>query len=144
VIDSYRDLDVWQEAMTLVEEIYALSRRFPTDEYFGLTAQLRRAAVSVPSSVAEGSTCGGNRGYSRLVSKAMAATAEVETQLLVAERLHLAEAGATDAVLRQCGRVSGLLSRLHESLRGETSPVPEPQSSIPGLESCSSTTCNLA
>jgi hypothetical protein len=52
---SFRDLDVWQEAMTLVEEIYAVSKLFPRDEIFGLTAQIRKAAVSVPSNIGEGS-----------------------------------------------------------------------------------------
>src|SRR4026207_786017 len=51
---SFRDLDVWQESMTLVEEIYALSKRFPSEERFGLTSQLRRAAVSIPSNIGEG------------------------------------------------------------------------------------------
>jgi four helix bundle protein len=51
---SFRRLDVWQEAMTLVEEIYVQSKRFPVDERFGLTSQLRRAAVSVPSNIGEG------------------------------------------------------------------------------------------
>ena len=52
---SFRDLEVWQESMTLVEEIYALSKRFPSEERFGLTSQLRRAAVSIPSNIGEGS-----------------------------------------------------------------------------------------
>jgi four helix bundle protein len=51
---SFRNLEVWQESMTLVEEIYAASRSFPRDELFGLTAQLRKAAVSIPSNIGEG------------------------------------------------------------------------------------------
>ena len=54
ITGSFRDLEVWQESMTLVEEIYALSKRFPADERFGLTSQLRRAAVSIPSNIGEG------------------------------------------------------------------------------------------
>jgi four helix bundle protein len=52
---SFRDLEVWQHAMTLVEQIYGVSRGFPREEQFGLTAQLRRAAVSIPSNIGEGS-----------------------------------------------------------------------------------------
>jgi len=54
VKSSFRDLHVWQEAMLLVEDVYRLSRRFPPDEKFGLTSQLRRAAVSIPSNIGEG------------------------------------------------------------------------------------------
>ncbi|MDQ3994303.1 MAG: four helix bundle protein [Actinomycetota bacterium] len=54
MIESYRDLIVWKKAIALVFEIYGLSRRFPADERFGLTAQLRRAAISIPSNIAEG------------------------------------------------------------------------------------------
>lgn len=54
VTASFRDLDVWQESMTLVQEIYAVSKAFPADERFGLTSQIRRASVSIPSNIGEG------------------------------------------------------------------------------------------
>jgi four helix bundle protein len=116
VIDTHRELEVWQEAMTLVEQVYALSRRFPTDEHFGLAAQLRNAAVSIPSCIAEGNACGIACDYLRFISRAAGSTAEVETQLLVAGRLRLAEPLAADAVLQQCDRVGAMLRHLRESV----------------------------
>ena len=116
MIEAHRELDVWQEAMTLVEQVYALSRHFPTDEHFGLSAQLRNSAVSIPSCIAEGSACEVTGDYLRFISMAATSTAEVETQLLVAGRLQLAERDAVDAVLHQCDRVGAMLRRLRESV----------------------------
>ncbi|MEM1116359.1 MAG: four helix bundle protein [Bacteroidota bacterium] len=86
-IESYRDLRVWQEAMDLVEAVYTASGRFPSDERFGLTAQVRRAAVSVPSNIAEGWGRGKTGEYRQFLRYARASLKEVETQILVAERL---------------------------------------------------------
>ena len=81
MIETYRELDVWQEAMMLVEQVYALSRRFPSDEHFGLGAQLRNAAVSIPSRIAAGNASDASGEYVRLMSLAAGSTAEVQTQL---------------------------------------------------------------
>ena len=78
VVRNYRDLLVWQKAMSLVEEIYALTRQFPADERFGLVVQLRRAAVSIPSNLAEGQA---------RKSHAEGSLAEVDTQLTLSQRL---------------------------------------------------------
>ena len=120
MIDSHRELDVWQEAMLLVEQVYALSRRFPSDEHFGLGTQLRNSAVSIPSRIAEGSACGVGGEYLRFISMAAGSTAEVETQLQVAGRLRLAEPVAADAVLQQCDRVGAMLRSLRDSVDNRT------------------------
>jgi carbamoyl-phosphate synthase large subunit len=120
VIESYRDLDVWQEAMMLVEQVYALSRRFPTDEHFGLSTQLRTSAVSIPSRIAEGNASDASGEYLRFISLAAGSTAEVQTQLLVAGRLKLAEPVAADAVLLQCDRVGAMLRSLRDSVDNST------------------------
>lgn len=114
--EAHRELEVWQEAMTLVEQVYALSRRFPTDEHFGLAAQLRNSAVSIPSSIAGGNACNAPGEYLRFISIAAGSAAEVATQLLVAERLKLAEPVAAEAVLQQCDRVGTMLKHLRESI----------------------------
>ncbi len=115
MIDAHRELEVWQEAMTLVEQVYALSRRFPTDEHFGLGTQLRCSAVSIPSRIAESNVCEITGDYLRFLAMAATSTAEVETQLLVAGRLNLAERDAADAVLHQCDRVGAMLRSLREN-----------------------------
>jgi len=120
VIDTHRELNVWQEAMMLVEQVYALSRRFPSDEHFGLGAQLRNSAVSIPSRIAEGSASGASGEYLRFISLAAGSTAEVETQLRVAGRLKLAEPVAADAVLQQCDRVGAMLRSLRDSVDNST------------------------
>ena len=80
-------LVVWQDAMLLVEDVYALTRAFPEDERFGLTSQLRRAAVSVPSNIAEGAARSGAAEFLRFLHIARGSLAEVDTQLRLAERL---------------------------------------------------------
>jgi len=86
-IRSYRDLRVWQLAMDLVEHVYKLTDRFPQHEIYGLTSQLRRAAVSVPSNMAEGPARRHWKEYLRHLSIAQSSLAEVETQAEIAARL---------------------------------------------------------
>jgi four helix bundle protein len=83
-VKSYEDLDVWQEAMALVEVAYGVSSSFPSDERFGLTSQLRRAVVSVPSNIAEGHARASTRDFLRFPSISMGSLAETRTQLLIA------------------------------------------------------------
>ena len=86
-IDGYKDLIAWQKGMDLVEGVYRLSARFPREETFGLTSQLRRAAVSVPSNIAEGYSRPSRSDYIRFLDIARGSANEAETQLLIAIRL---------------------------------------------------------
>jgi four helix bundle protein len=83
-VGGFEDLLVWQRAMSLVQDIYRISRGFPSDERFGLTAQLRRAIVSIPSNLAEGHERHTTPDYIRFVSIASGSLAEARTQLLIA------------------------------------------------------------
>ncbi len=85
---DYRDLDVWQLSMTLCEKVYGLVRLFPPDERFALCDQLRRAAVSIPSNIAEGNGRDSRSEYSHFLSIARGSLFEVQTQLEIAERLN--------------------------------------------------------
>jgi four helix bundle protein len=85
-IKSFRDLEAWQVAMELVVRTYTVSNAFPRSELYGLTAQLRRAAVSVPSNIAEGQARGGRAGLNH-ISIAIGSLAELDTQLEAAQRL---------------------------------------------------------
>jgi four helix bundle protein len=86
-VNSFRDLRVWQVGMDLVEEMYHLTDSFPKHETFGLASQMRRAAVSVPSNIAEGHTREHTKEYLHHLSMAHASLAELETQLEIAKRL---------------------------------------------------------
>ena len=89
-IRSHRDLIVWQRSMDLVTAIYRLTGRFPSEERYGLTSQMRRAAVSIPSNISEGAARTGPREFQHFVSIARGSAAEVETHLELARRLELA------------------------------------------------------
>ena len=86
-LTGHRDLRVWQDAMTLVRTVYIFTRDFPKDEQYGLSSQLRRAAVSVPSNIAEGAARTSKREFAQFLSVARGSLAEVETQILIAKDL---------------------------------------------------------
>ena len=85
----YQKLLVWQKAMELVTEVYQATAGFPDTERFGLTAQMRRAAVSIPSNIAEGSGRGTDREFIRFLHIARGSLLELETQIMIAARLNL-------------------------------------------------------
>jgi four helix bundle protein len=116
-IRSYRDLVVWQRAMGLVSECYQLSKELPSDERYGLTSQIRRAAVSVPANIAEGNARRGPKEYLHHVSIAQGSLAELETELMLAEDLGYVSSKEVATVLDQAADVGRLLSRLEASLR---------------------------
>lgn len=86
-IRDYRELIVWQKAMDLVVEVYRLTRSFPREELYGLTNQVRRAVVSIPSNIAEGQARQSTAEFRNFLSIAQGSRAEVETQLMIAVRL---------------------------------------------------------
>ena len=88
-VRSHRDLPVWQQAMSLVEAVYRLTATFPVDERYGLTAQLRRAVVSIPSNIAEGAARSSTGELGHFLGIALGSAAEVETQLELAKRLSM-------------------------------------------------------
>ena len=103
VITTYRQLDVWQRAIQLVETVYLLTRQFPADERYGLTSQLQRAAVSVPANIAEGWGRSHRGDYPRHLSIARGSLMEVETLLIIAEKLR--KAGTDTHFPRTCSLV---------------------------------------
>lgn len=90
VLSSYRDLIVWQKAMDLIVAVYKISNDFPQREMYGLTSQIRRAAISIPSNIAEDRRRGTRRDYHHFLRIAFGSGAELETQLEIARRLKYA------------------------------------------------------
>jgi four helix bundle protein len=116
--DSYRDLIAWRKAMHLVREIYDVTRLFPRDELYGLTNQLRRAAVSVPSNIAEGQARFSPKEFSHFLSQAPGSLVEIETQILIAQDLGYLPATKTRLLLQQAAELGRVLNGLIASIRG--------------------------
>lgn len=114
---SYRDLDVWQRSMRLAKEIYKVTQRFPADERFGLTNQLRRAAVPVPSNLAEGHARFGAGEFSRLISITMGSVAELETQILLSSDLGYISGATADELLTELDGLGKMLRGLAKSIQ---------------------------
>ena len=118
-VNSYRDLIVWQRSMDLVEVCYQLAGQFPKDEIFGLTSQLRRAAVSIPANIAEGHGRDGLGEYVHFLGIAQGSLRETETHLLIAGRLKLIDAEKLNQVLSLSDEVSRMLGSLIRSLKNK-------------------------
>ena len=86
-VKTHKDLQIWQRGIQLVEDIYRVTRSFPKEEIYGLTAQLRRAAVSYPSNIAEGAARASKKEFIQFLYISLGSLSEVETQLMIAERL---------------------------------------------------------
>ena len=126
-INNFRDLRVWQAGMDLVENVYLLTRSFPADEKHGLTSQMRRAAVSVPSNIAEGHTREHTNHYLYHLSVAQASLAELQTQIEIAGRLHYLSPEGVSRILEDAVALSRQLFALRNALaKGFKSPTPNP------------------
>jgi len=112
----HEGLEVWRDAMDLVEAIYRFSAQFPDNERFGLTSQLRRAAVSIPSNVAEGAARRSTRDYLRFLSIARGSLSELDTQQQIAIRLGFAESSPSldELIDRVFAKLTGLMNALNK------------------------------
>jgi four helix bundle protein len=113
---NYRDLIAWQKAMTLVELVYTATRRFPDDERYGLSSQIRRPAVSVPSNIAEGQGRRSKKEFTQFLSVAHGSLREVETQALIAQRLGYTDDASVASILDSAAEVGRLITGLINSL----------------------------
>ena len=109
-ISSYRDLDVWKQSRQLVKSVYQLSKSFPKEEQFGLTNQLRRAAISVPSNIAEGSGRNHSKDSIQFFFIARGSLYEIETQLIISFDLEYISESQLQEVLVQVTRCKKLLN----------------------------------
>ena len=116
---SFRDLRVWQEAMKLAAEIYKSTAVFPKHEIYGLTQQMRRAAVSIPSNIAEGKGHYSDKEFSHFLFHPRGSLLELQTQLLIAEELQYLSKAEADRQLALAEGVGRALSGLINSLRSK-------------------------
>jgi four helix bundle protein len=114
---GFKDLLAWQRAMQMVLAVYELTAQFPIAERFGLSGQMRRAAISVPSNIAEGYGRVTTGEFKQFLGHARGSSAEVETQLMIANKLHFGSKEAIDNAGRLCVDVSRLLTGLMRSLQ---------------------------
>lgn len=115
-IASYKDLLVWQRSMDLVETVYRLTKNFPPAEQWGLISQMRRAAISVPSNIAEGYGRQATGEYRHHVSIGRGSLLELETQVLLATRLKYLQAFDAESVLKEIDEISRMLATLVSKL----------------------------
>jgi four helix bundle protein len=119
-INSYRDLRVWQDAMALAESCYRLTRQFPRDELFGLTSQIRRASASIPANIAEGHGRETTGSFVQSLRVSQGSLKELETHLVLAERVGLLPALDSQPVLIQCEGLGKMLRALIRSLQDKS------------------------
>jgi len=116
-IRSYRDLKVWQDGMMLVEGCYRFSKELPKEELFGLTSQMRRAAVSVPANIAEGYGRDSKGSYVNFLKTAQGSLKELETHLILAQRLKFGSFDLAERLLAQCETLGRMLRALIRNLQ---------------------------
>jgi four helix bundle protein len=120
MLRNYKDLTVWQKSYQLCLEIYRLTKGFPKDETYSLTSQIRRAAVSVPSNIAEGHGRKTTPEYIRFLYIAYGSTCELETQVLLSGDLRYIDAGNLKKLHDEIGEVERMLKALIKSLQDKT------------------------
>lgn len=116
---TYKDLDTWKQVMDLVEHCYRMTASFPRNELYGISSQMCRAAVSIPSNVAEGERRGLTRAYVNHVSIALGSHGELETYIELSFRLGYISDAAKQVLLERCDSVGRLLNGLHRSLEAK-------------------------
>jgi four helix bundle protein len=116
-IRSYQDLAIWKKAMQLVVQVYHLTSRFPREEMHGLTSQMRRAAVSIPTNIAEGWGRGSRKEYIQFLRIARGSLLELETLLAISRNLRYLSQEDMQARLALVGEISRMLSGLIASLK---------------------------
>jgi four helix bundle protein len=114
---SYRDLRVWQSAMELVIRVYRETQGFPREEVYGLTSQMRRASVSIPSNIAEGKGRSTDRDRALFFCHARGSLLELETQILIAERLKFLSPPRAEGLIQISSQLGRMLNSLLQSIR---------------------------
>lgn len=117
--DSYRELQVWKLAMDLAEQCYRITVRFPKEELFGMTSQVRRAASSIPAKIAEGNGRRQPGEYLRFLGIARGSLLELEAHLMLSQRVGLLNEEVLQEALELSNRVGQMLTKLRQAIEGQ-------------------------
>jgi four helix bundle protein len=115
---QFRDLLVWQRSMRLVETVYTATRQFPQEERFGLASQMRRAAVSIPSNIAEGRGRNSEKSFAHFLNQAQGSLYELETQMELARNLSMIPEQQAEELLEKAGEIGRMLNGLRSTVTG--------------------------
>ncbi len=115
----HKDLNVWKKSLDFVTTIYSVTNNFPQSEKFGLTNQIRRASVSIPSNIAEGSARNHNKEFVRFLYIALSSASEVDTQLRISENLKYIDKEKSNELLEELERISKMLQGLIKSINNK-------------------------
>lgn len=115
-VEHYSDLKVWQKSMDLAADIYRIVKLLPREELYGLSSQMRRAVVSIPSNIAEGHQRGATRDYIRFLHISQGSVGELETQIILCNKLEYIDIEKTRQLISQCNEVGRMLSGLINNL----------------------------
>jgi four helix bundle protein len=114
---SYRDLEVWKLAVDFVKQIYQTTEKFPSKEIYGLTNQIRRAAVSIPSNIAEGQGRNSAKEFKQFLAIALGSAAELETQLIIAQEIDYLPIEELEPLLAKLDRIRKMIKGLSNRLK---------------------------
>lgn len=120
---KFKDLEIWQRSRLFYSEIYAITSKFPESEKFGLTNQLRRASVSIPSNMAEGSSRKSNKDFARFLQITLGSAYEIETQLLIASDLEFIAKQELDSLLKSLESIIKMTSKFKSTLNKFNNPA---------------------
>jgi len=115
-IKSYKDLNIWKRSIRLVEEIYIITKKFPKEEIYGLTSQLRRSAVSIPSNIVEGFTRFHSKEYRQFLYISLGSCAELNTQIIISFHLGYLNSEKVDRILNEIDEISKIIMGLIKKL----------------------------
>jgi four helix bundle protein len=114
---QYKNLEVWKRSMSFIESVYAITNTFPVTEQFGLTSQIRRAGVSIASNIGEGAGRGTKGDFKRFLSYSKGSACEIETQLILSEKLGFIPADVSDNLLSELNSIKNMLYKLDVSIK---------------------------
>ena len=114
---QFKELEIWKRSRLFCSHIYTITSKFPSDEKFGLTNQLRRASVSIPSNIAEGSSRNSNKNFAKFLEIAIGSTYEIETQLLIALDLGFIKNDELEKSIIELNEIIKMISRFRSNLK---------------------------
>lgn len=114
---THQDLEVWQRGITFVTKIYHLTNKFPASEHYGLTTQIRRAAVSIPSNIAEGAARNTKKDFNHFLAITLGSVAELETQLIISKNLEFLNRNDFESLINELVTIRKMTIGLKKSLK---------------------------